>query len=296
MRSSAMRPKKAWTRLAFFILLAAGVLLLGFAWLSRRAALHREAIAAAPTAYDADAAPPTMPDTLLTGLILLTPEQMVNAPLIDGFSAPLGGETGAMTYDAQPFGTWNEQYGGRHQGQDLNGIGGMDTDRGEPVYSAARGLVVYTGKPSRGWGNVVVLAHRLPDGRLIQTLYAHLETVKVTYGRMVSRGEEIGSVGTAGEPDAPYPAHLHFEAAESLAVEAGMPGYASAAMNRIDPAELMKQYPAPFHGALPDPWLSLRRLILSGETGVQAVPQLPEGKPGSGFWVDPSRFLKQNSE
>lgn len=246
-------------RLAFFLLLVLGVCLFGYAWMSRRAEVRRaQEVSLSP--YEADVPPASLPKSLLTGLVLATAEQLVITPVIDGFSAPMGGLNGAMTYDAQPFGTWNADYGGRHAGEDWNGIGGMDTDFGEPVYAAARGLVLYAGCPSDAWGRVVVLAHRLSDGRFIQTLYAHLGGVKVAPGRVVGRGEPLGTVGKAGSAGAQYPAHLHFEMIESMAVEAGMPGYAPDAMNRLDPSAMMRRYPAPFGGALPDPYIAVRRL------------------------------------
>lgn len=246
-------------RLAFFLLLVLGICLLGYAWMSRRAEVRRaQEVSLSP--YEADVPPSCMPKNLLTGLVLMTPEQMAQAPVIDGFAAPLGEVNGAMTYDAQPFGTWNARYEGRHSGQDWNGIGGMDTDLGETVYAAARGLVVYAGRPSDSWGRVVVLAHRLPDGRLVQTLYAHLGDVAVKPGRWIGRGERLGTVGKAGPAGNLYPAHLHFEMIESMAIEAGMPGYADGPMNRLDPAEMMRRYPAPAGGALPDPYMAVRRL------------------------------------
>ncbi len=294
MCASPVRSKRTWTRWLFYVLLAFGCLLIGYEWMAARLKAKQANAASTPTVYDADAGSSHMPDVLLTGMILLTPEQMVNAPLTDGFSSPLGGENGAMTYDAQPFGTWNETYGGYHQGQDLNGIGGMDTDRGEPVYSVARGLVVFSGIPSQEWGNVVVLAHRLPDGRLVQTLYAHLESSRVTPGRMVGRGEQIGTVGTAGPTDAPYPTHLHFEAVESLAVEAGMPGYAKTVTNRLNPEELMRQYPAPLNGALPDTMLTLRRFLFQNNTEVQTAPPPASKLPGGVILANPSHLLEQN--
>lgn len=291
MCASPVRSKRTWTRWVFYVLLAFGCLLIGYEWMAARLEVKRANAAVAPTVYDADAGSSYMPDVLLTGMILLTPEQMLNTPLIDGFSSPLGGEKGAMTYDAQPFGTWNETYDGYHQGQDLNGIGGMDTDRGEPVYAVARGLVVYSGTPSQDWGNVIVLAHRLPEGRLVQTLYAHLESSRVTPGRMVGRGEQIGTVGTAGPTDNPYPAHLHFEAAESLVIEAGMPGYSKTKTNRINPEELMKQYPAPLNGALPDTMITLRRLLFQNNTEVQTSS--PSTLPDGAVIVNPSQMIKK---
>ena len=42
--------------------------------------------------------------------------------------------------------------------------------RDRPVRAAGRGLLIYAGEPSPDWGNVVVLLHRLPDGRFVQSL------------------------------------------------------------------------------------------------------------------------------
>ena len=192
---------------------------------------------------------------LLDGLILLRAKELVEAPVVDGFQWPCGAPNGAMFYDAQPFGAMNPKRHGYHTGKDLNGIGGQNTDLGLPVYAAARGLVVYSGEPSPEWGNVVVLAHKMPDGTIMQTLYAHLQDREARVGQHVCRGQKIGSIGTAGGR---YAAHLHFEAIPSLCIEAGMPGYhPRGVMNRIDPAELIRQHPAP---PIPDPYLEIRRL------------------------------------
>ena len=192
---------------------------------------------------------------LIDGLIPLRAKDLVEAPVVDGFQWPCGAPNGAMIYDAQPFGSMNRKRNGHHTGRDLNGIGGQNTDLGLPVCAAARGLVVYSGEPSPEWGNVVVLAHRMPDGAIMQTLYAHMQQREAHVGQHVCRGQRIGSIGTAGGR---YLAHLHFEAIPSLSMEAGMPGYhPDGTMNRIDPAELIRQHPAP---AIPDPYLEIRRL------------------------------------
>jgi len=137
-------------------------------------------------------------------------------PLALRFSAPLGSVSGAFSYDAQPFGEDNPNRGGLHSGDDLNGIGGMDSDLGDPVFAVADGLVVFAGQPSPGWGKVVILAHRLADGRVLQSYYAHLRDILVPLGGLVGRGEKIGAVGTA---NGNYIAHLHFEIREGLGVE-----------------------------------------------------------------------------
>lgn len=236
--------------------------------------------------YNKDVPSDTMPEHILTGLIQLRPEEIVKIPFIDGFESPIGATNGAMSYDAQPFGSPNPRRGGNHCGQDLNGIGGMNTDEGEPVRAAARGLVVYSGKPSEEWGNVVVLAHRIPgDARVIQTLYAHLGERKVSPGRLVARGTPVGTIGTA---DGNYLAHLHFEVIASRCIEAGMPGYSpNGVMNRLDPEEVLSHYPAP---PLPDPYDSVRRLRIR-EAALQAPAAAPAPVPDGAIPVTPSQFL-----
>lgn len=150
----------------------------------------------------------------------------------------MGTELGGLTYNAQPFRIT------RHLGDDLNGIGGWNSDQGNPVYASGTGRVVYTGVPSDGWGNMVILAHRVPDKsapqgyRVMQTVYAHLESVLVKHGETISRGEPLGTVGTA---NGLYWAHLHFEIRESLSVYPGM-GYSDEPQDRVSPEAFVKKY------------------------------------------------------
>ena len=174
----------------------------------------------------------------------LTAWQVVTLPRATRFDAPLGSEHGALTYNAQPFWQMNEARGGHHTGDDLNGIGGMDTDLGDPVFAAADGAVVFAGEPSAGWGKIVVLAHRLPDGRVLQSMHAHLDRIDVALGQAVARGTRIGAVGTA---NGNYPAHLHFEMRESDGVDIGG-GYGAQPLNRLDPAKAV----AALGGAAPE--------------------------------------------
>lgn len=270
-------------RMIFLLLLGAGVL--SIAWLIARGQGKRHPVAAPAHSSQESLSPGALSQPLMGGLILLTAEQMAKVPWVDGFQSPCGAPHGAMTYSAQTFGSPNAKRGGRHTGDDINGIGGQNTDEGEPVCAAGRGLVIYSGTPSADWGQVIVLAHRLPgESDIIQTLYAHLKERHVRTGQVVSRGEKIGSIGTA---DGRYLAHLHFEAIRSRCTEAGMPGYCDERMmNRIDPSHLLRQYPAP---DIPDTYQEFRHIRLR-EAALHA-PDQPVQLPKGSIPVTPSQFL-----
>lgn len=250
---------KTTSRVILGLLGTACILITAFAW-------YKASHAASPDAgmrhniYDEDV-PRSAPIPVDGRMILLTPQELAKAPLADVFTSPMGDENGAFTYVAQGLGDMNTTRGGRHTGLDLNGIGGENTDEGLPVRAAGRGLLIYAGEPSPDWGNVVVLLHRLPDGRFVQSLYAHLKTVSdIPLGSLVGRGEQLGTVGTA---HGNYLAHLHFEMIESIAHEAGMPGYGKTVFNRINPDEVLKQYAPNPEMMIPDPVIALKQVQMA---------------------------------
>ncbi len=154
---------------------------------------------------------------------VLSPIEMVTTPLAVRFDPPLGTEHAGLTYNAQPFLTT------RHLGDDLNGIGGNDSDLGDPVYAVSDGRVIYAGWPADGWGNVVIVLHALPDTRMVESFYGHLNKTTVFVGQRVRRGDRIGDVGNAGGK---YLAHLHFELRTSPALDCGA-GYGDSALDRL---------------------------------------------------------------
>ena len=164
----------------------------------------------------------------------LTPLETATLPLATRFDMPLGSEHGAFTYNARAFRI------SRHLGDDLNGIGGQNSDLGDAVYAAGAGRVVFVGVPGPGWGKMVIIAHRLPEGDelgpVVQTMYAHLESIRVQTGQTVQRGDQIGTVGTA---DGQYLAHLHFEVRMGPYVNPGQ-GYADTALNRVAPEQFIR--------------------------------------------------------
>lgn len=173
--------------------------------------------------------------------VRLSAVEVAALPTAVRFDAPMGAERGALTYNAQPFRTT------RHLGDDLNGIGGWNSDLGDPVYASGTGRVIYCGVPSEGWGNMVILGHRVPEApalgtfRVIETVYAHMDTVGVKLGDTVRRGQQIGSVGTA---NGHYLAHLHFEIRESRSVYPGA-GYSDAPLDRVSPETFLRAHQPP---------------------------------------------------
>ena len=161
--------------------------------------------------------------------------QVARIPQATRFDPPLGTENAGLVYNAQKFWDMNTTRGGHHTGDDLNGIGGMNTDLGDPVFCTADGLVLYAGEPSPGWGKMVVVAHKTKDLGILHSMYAHLNRIDVAPGALVARGGKIGAVGTA---NGYYPAHLHFEIRASDGVDIGA-GYASNPLNRLDPAAIV---------------------------------------------------------
>lgn len=157
--------------------------------------------------------------------------QRFETPVSLRFDEPLGSAGGALTYNAQRFGEMNKTRGGHHTGDDLNGIGGMDTDLGDPVFAVADGLVTFAGQSLPGWGNIIIISHRTCDNRRLQSMYAHLLRADVKPGDLVARGNRIALVGTA---NGLYSAHLHFEMREGDGSDVGR-GYAARPLRHLDP-------------------------------------------------------------
>ena len=75
---------------------------------------------------------------------------------------------------------------------------------GAPVGAAGRGCVSFAGYDPGGYGNLVIVSHRLG----MASYYAHLSRISVRRGQCVVAGNRIGRVGSTGNSTGP---HLHFE-------------------------------------------------------------------------------------
>jgi murein DD-endopeptidase MepM/ murein hydrolase activator NlpD len=161
------------------------------------------------------------------------PERGIAAPAAGSFGFPVGGGTAAGYYNAQPFG---ESF---HLGDDWNGAGGGDTDLGDPVLAIADGRVRSARDHGGGWGSVVRVVHDIgAPGTpvLVESLYAHLDSIDVTAGDVVARGQRIGTIGDAGGR---YAAHLHLEIRDRIDLPLGR-GYGAGATGYLDPTAFIR--------------------------------------------------------
>jgi murein DD-endopeptidase MepM/ murein hydrolase activator NlpD len=145
-----------------------------------------------------------------------------DGPVADGFDFPVGDADGGGSYTDAAGRThtgwyvatsYGEVYAlGIHPGEDWNGRGGGDTDRGQPVRSTAAGVVISAAFEGQPWGGVVEVEHMYYDSagkHRIRSLYAHLDTIDVQPGDVVQRRQRVGTIGS--DPDRTFKAHLHFE-------------------------------------------------------------------------------------
>ncbi len=164
-----------------------------------------------------------------------SPLELAALPTAARFDFPLGSEYGAMSYNAQRF-TENH-----HLGDDLNGIGGENSDLGDPVYAVADGHVLLAREGGPGWGNVVIVLHAYIDNgqrKFVQSYYAHVAETLVHAGEEVHRGQQIATVGTGGGR---YLAHLHFEMREFTTPFIGA-GYREDTRGWIDPGGFIRAH------------------------------------------------------
>lgn len=123
-------------------------------------------------------------DTLADGAIAIPSEKPLRtAAFTSGFGVR-----------SDPF----RQAAAMHAGIDLA------APTGTPIYATADGVVLRAGWNSGGYGNLVEIDH----GRGIVTRYGHMSKVIVQPGTRITRGQQVGFVGSTGRSTGP---HLHYE-------------------------------------------------------------------------------------
>lgn len=160
-----------------------------------------------------------------------------NAYIANKFDFPVGKPGAKGYYNAQKFAVRNKQFGNNfHLGEDWNGLGGGNTDLGDAVYSIGNGLVVFSKNCGGGWGNVVRIIHKISEKKYVESVYAHLKDIKVKEGTFVKRGFQIGTIGNV---NGLYYAHLHFELRSKINMPLGG-GYASSYDGYLNPTKFIR--------------------------------------------------------
>ena len=156
--------------------------------------------------------------------------------LADGFDLPIGKPDGRGYYKARGM----RAHG--HLGEDWDGVGGGDTDLGDPVYCIGDGVVVFARDCHQGWGNVIIVRHAYREGlgvRNVDSLYGHLQKILVHRGQPVRRGQQIAAIGNA---HGLYDAHLHLEVRKNIAIGMSRDKFAQDSSNYYDPSDFIMSH------------------------------------------------------
>jgi murein DD-endopeptidase MepM/ murein hydrolase activator NlpD len=156
--------------------------------------------------------------------------------LADGFDFPVGKPDAQGYYKARGFRS------NGHLGEDWDGVGGGDTDLGDPIYCIGDGVVVFARDCHQGWGNVIIVRHAYREGGVthnIDSLYGHLLAILVHRGQTVHRGQQIATLGTA---HGLYDAHLHLEIRKNIEIGMSRAKFAQDFSNYYDPSQFILQH------------------------------------------------------
>lgn len=130
---------------------------------------------------------------------LMTDLQKINLMRIATEQLPFFRPVGSFHLNST-FGYRRDPKNGRralHSGMDIGG------DRGAAITATAPGRVGFAGW-RRGYGKVIEIEHAFG----YETVYAHLNRIRVKVGDMIERGDRIGDMGSTGRSTG---THLHYE-------------------------------------------------------------------------------------
>jgi peptidoglycan hydrolase-like protein with peptidoglycan-binding domain len=97
-----------------------------------------------------------------------------------------------------------DRFGARRKGGRTHTGIDFPVQAGTRIGAAGAGVTEFAGRNRGGYGNLVVIRHRLG----YTTWYAHLSTITTFVGEHVTGGTRLGFVGSTGNATGP---HLHFE-------------------------------------------------------------------------------------
>ena len=91
-----------------------------------------------------------------------------------------------------------------------------------------------------GWGKVIRIIHAIEKADslyLVESLYAHCDTIITTENEFIKRGTKIATIGNC---DGIYNAHLHLEIRTEIEKKIGS-GYADRSAYHIDPSKFISE-------------------------------------------------------
>lgn len=165
-------------------------------------------------------APASTPDPVQTASV--QPKAQAAEPAPKVYTAPAASagkdkltETAKVDSAAAPAGTGIGKLRWPGRGQLITGFAKSEDGRrndgidismpvGSAVKAAENGVVIYSGDGLKEYGNTVLIRH---DNGLV-TVYAHAQSLNVSRGDKVQRGQTIASSGMSGVAKTP---RLHFE-------------------------------------------------------------------------------------
>ncbi|MFP4324192.1 MAG: peptidoglycan DD-metalloendopeptidase family protein, partial [Anaerolineales bacterium] len=161
----------------------------------------------------------------------------------DGFDPPIGTQAERTSDEVWP-GHWIDATGyavryfrgtpaeAYHTGADLNlNRPYFDADRDAPIYAAADGTVIFSGRLP-GWGWIINVRHDplVSTGEVVYTRYAHVNDARVEIGDRVVRGQQIANVGNA---EGNFAYHLHFDVVTTDVLERNPGDWPKLNLNRV---------------------------------------------------------------
>lgn len=140
---------------------------------------------------------------LTPGQTLIVPDGIIEELLPGGDSKRFyadvrAGVKGTTSFVWPTSGIITTYYVWYHQAIDVASSGSP------PILASDTGTITYAGCIQWGYGCHIIIDH----GNGYQTLYGHLSVLSVSPGQIVSKGKQIGVMGSTGRSTGP---HLHFE-------------------------------------------------------------------------------------
>ncbi len=131
------------------------------------------------------------------------PSQSVNDAQKSDAGSAAPESTGIGKYRWPVRGAVIAAYGANVEGSRNDGID-ISVPSGTPIKAAENGVVIYAGNGLKALGNTVLVRH--DDGTV--TVYGHADTLSVTRGQKVQRGQTLAMSGMSGNAKQPQ---MHFE-------------------------------------------------------------------------------------